>query len=91
MIDLPAQRVVEMAPAELGIEVLRDLIATREWSAWNYINEANKRQYRGDAAAAISGALEWLRGQGLVAHDPNNGSSWGAIVVTPEGHRTAGA
>jgi hypothetical protein len=89
MIDLPIDRVVEMTPAELGQQVLGDLIATDAWSMWNYINEAQQGKYPGAAAAAISGALEWLRGQGLIAHDPHNGSSWGAIVVTPAGRRAA--
>lgn len=89
MIDLPPELVLEMTPAELGQAVLRDLIATDAWSSWNYINEAQQGRYRGDPAQAISGALAWLQGQGLVAHDPRNGGSWGAIVVTPAGRRAA--
>jgi hypothetical protein len=89
MISIPPERVVEMTPAELAKYVLPDLIATREWSSWNYINEAEQGQYRGVAAQAISGALAWLQGQGLIAHDPRNGGSWGAMVVTPAGRRLA--
>ena len=89
MIDIDPQRVIEMTPAELGSLVLRDLVGGGSWSQWNYINEAEQGRYRGEAANAISGALGWLTGQGLIAHDPRNGSSWGAFVVTPEGHRAA--
>jgi hypothetical protein len=89
MIGLPPEEVVGLSPGELAQHVLRDLISGGEWSAWNYVNEAQQGRYRGDPAAAISGAIEWLRGQGLIAHDPRNGSSWGAIVVTPAGHRAA--
>lgn len=89
MIDLPLKRVVEMTPAELGPYVLSDLIATSAWSAWNYINEAQQGHYRGEPAQAISGALAWLQGQGLIAHDPGSGASWGAIVITPAGRRAA--
>src|SRR4051794_33374922 len=87
MIELPPEQVVEMTPGELAQHVLRDLIATSEWSSWNYINEAQHGRYRGAPADAISGALAWLQGQGLIAHDPRNGGSWGAIVVTPAGRR----
>jgi hypothetical protein len=66
--------------------VLGDLLATRAWSEWNYVNEANKDAYRGEAAAAIAGALGWLRGQGFIGRDPDNPSD-SAIVVTPAGRR----
>jgi hypothetical protein len=69
-----------------GLTVLADLVATREWSEWNYVNEANQGNYRGDAAAAIAGALGWLRGQGLIGIDPHSGSG-SAIAVTPAGRR----
>jgi hypothetical protein len=90
MIHLPPQKVVEMAPADLAQRVLADMVRSQPFSAWNYINEAQQGQYRGDAAAAISGAIGWLTGQGLIAHDPRNGSSWGAMVITPAGYRAAG-
>jgi hypothetical protein len=89
VINLPLERIIEMTPAELGRHVLSDLIATRAWSAWNYINEAEQGQFRGEPARAIAGALAWLQGQGLIAHDPASGASWGAIVVTPAGRRAA--
>jgi hypothetical protein len=89
MIDIDPRRVIEMTAAELGSVVLRDLVGGGSWSQWNYINEAQQGRYRGEAANAISGALGWLAGQGFIAHDPRNGSSWGAFVVTPEGHRAA--
>jgi hypothetical protein len=86
MITLPGKQVVESAPDQLGWIVLGDLLATRTWSEWNYINEANKDVYRGEAAAAIAGALAWLRGQGFVGRDPDNPSD-SAIIVTPAGRR----
>jgi hypothetical protein len=89
MINLPSERVIEMTPAELAQHVLTDLVATREFSAWNYINEAERGRYPGRAADAISGAIAWLQGQGLVAHDPRSGGSWGTIVVTPAGRARA--
>jgi hypothetical protein len=62
MIDLDLQRVIEMTPAELGVVVLRDLVAGGDWTQWNYINEAQgriaaKRQTRfkaGDIASPAS-------------------------------------
>jgi hypothetical protein len=89
VIDLPAERVVEMTPPELAAHVLRDLVATGEWSSWNYINEAQRGRYRGAGANAISGAIAWLQGQGLIAQDPRQGGTWTAIVVTPAGHAVA--
>lgn len=90
MISLPPEQIVEMTPAELGPHVLRDLVATRAWSSWNYINEAQQdARYRGEPAAAISGAISWLYGQGLIGRDPHNGGSGSAIVVTPAGRRAA--
>lgn len=91
MINLPPQTIVELTPAELAEHLLPDLIASRVFNAWNYINEAERGHYRGAPAAAISGALGWLFGQGMIAHSPlSGGSSWGAMVVTPAGHRAAG-
>src|SRR4051794_25772190 len=57
MINLPPQRVLELTPAELAEHLLPDLIASRAFNAWNYINEAEQSHYRGAPAAAISGAL----------------------------------
>ncbi|HEY8644804.1 MAG TPA: hypothetical protein VIL77_02880 [Gaiellaceae bacterium] len=91
MIDLPPDHVVDLPVDELARHVLRDLIKTHAFSAWNYINEAQQGMYRGPAAEAISGAIGWLLGQGLVARDPRNGGSSSAIVVTPAGRRVAGA
>ena len=88
MIALPPEQIVQLTPGELGLIVLEDLIATSAWSEWNYVNEANQGQYRGEGANAIAGALGWLRGQGLIGRDPRN-SSGSAIVVTPAGRRAA--
>jgi hypothetical protein len=71
---------------ELALLILADLVVTREWNEWNYLNEANRGAYRGEPAHAIAGALGWLRGQGLIARDPANPSD-SAIVVTPAGRR----
>lgn len=90
MIDLPPDHVIDLPVDELAHYVLPDLIRTHTFSAWNYINEAQQGRYRGAAAEAISGAIGWLRGQGLVAQDPRNGGSSSAIVVTPAGRRVAG-
>ena len=78
-----------MTPGELGLNLLRDLIASGAWSEWNYLNEAERSRYRGAPAAAIAGAFGWLRGQGLIGNDPRNGSSWRAFVVTSAGRRAA--
>lgn len=86
MITLPVEHVIELTPGELGLIVLGDLVSTRAWSEWNYVNEANQGEYRGEAASAIAGALGWLRGQGFIARDPHHGSD-SAIVVTPAGRR----
>lgn len=91
MLALPRERVTAMTPSELGVHLLHDLIASAAWSEWNYLNEAERGRYRGEAAAAIAGAFGWLRGQGLIGNDPKNGSSWSAFVVTPAGRRTAAA
>ena len=90
MVNLPSEHVVEMTPGELAQHVLRDLVETRAWSSWNYINEAQQDpRYRGEPAAAISGAISWLYGQGLIGRDPHNGGSGSAMVVTPAGRRAA--
>jgi hypothetical protein len=90
VIAIPPERVLELTPGELGLIVLDDLIITGEWNEWNYLKEANKSDYRGEAAAAIFGAIGWLRGQGLVGRDPEN-SQDSAIVVTRAGHLAVGA
>jgi hypothetical protein len=90
MINLSPESVLQVPIAELAHAVLIDLIASQVWSSWNYINEAEQGPYSGAPAQAISGALSWLHGQGLIAHDPLNGSAWSAIVVTPAGRRATG-
>jgi uncharacterized protein (TIGR02391 family) len=89
MIDLPADRVVELPVDQLGLLVLRDLIDTRAWNERNYVLEA--QQYaglRGEASRAIAEALGWLHARGLIASDPDQSAS-DAIFVTRIGHRVS--
>jgi hypothetical protein len=87
MISLPSDVVVQLAVDELGLHVLKDLIATKEWNEYNF-RLAIGRQYSGDAAEAVAEAYAWLKARAFVAPDPANLSDHG-IFVTRTGRRVA--
>lgn len=82
------QRAKDLPVDELGLEVLRDMVATEEWNEYNYTNTAGQDpRYRGDTAAlrALAEALGWLRARGLIARTPGHTAD-AAIFVTRAGH-----
>jgi hypothetical protein len=87
MITLAPDLVVQLPVDELGLHVLRDLIATQEWNEYNY-RLAIGRQYQGEAAEAVAEAYAWLKARAFVAPDPTNHSDH-AIFVTRTGRRVA--
>lgn len=85
MIDLPADQVSALPIDHLGLAILNDLVATKEWSDYNYLLAA-QREYGGDALAAIAEAVGWLRARALIARTPGQTSD-SAIFVTRTGRR----
>ena len=83
------QRAKSLPVDELGLEVLRDIVATEEWNEYNYTNTAGQDpRYRGDTAAlrALAESLGWLRARGLIARTPGQTAD-AAIFVTRAGHK----
>jgi len=75
---------------ELGLLVLADLVASKEWNEYNYGNRLRqdvKGGYSANAAArdAISEAIGWLRSHGMIARKTENLEA-NAIFVTRWGH-----
>jgi uncharacterized protein (TIGR02391 family) len=86
VLNLNSDDIVDLPVDELAFRVLADIVATRQWSEWNYLNEAGHGGYTRPALEAIAEALAWLRGHALIARDPTQ-SSESAIVVTRGGRR----
>lgn len=87
MIDLAPDQVVDLPVDQLGLVILADLIASKEWNEYNYLLEA-ERKYRGEAALAVAEAMAWLRARALIARTPGDTSD-AAISVTRTGRRIA--
>ena len=90
MIDLSTDQIMDLPVDQLGLVILRDLLQTNEWNEYNYLLNAQRSFPRGDAALAISEAMAWLRGRGLIARTPGQTSD-PAISVTRTGRRVAAA
>jgi uncharacterized protein (TIGR02391 family) len=89
MSDLPPDRAAELPVDQLGLLVLRDMLARGTWNSRNYILEAQQyRGYHGTASRALAEAVGWLNSRGLIAEDPDQ-SSANAIFVTRMGKRVA--
>jgi uncharacterized protein (TIGR02391 family) len=72
--------ILELPLDRLGLAVLRDFEETKQWSDYNYVNEARNAGYSEDAKLALSEAMSWLRGRGLLAPDLLQ-SNTGAFVT----------
>jgi uncharacterized protein (TIGR02391 family) len=89
VLKLPQQTVVELPVDELGLLVLKDLIASKAWSELNYVLEAQQHaRYGQDASRALSEAFAWLWARALIARDTTQGSD-SAFFVTRTGRRVA--
>ncbi len=89
MLKLAPGVVVALPVDQLGIALLRDLVASGEWNEYNYVLGAQEA-YRSQpgAAEAIAEAMAWLRARALIARTPGQ-SNPDAIFVTRTGHRVA--
>lgn len=87
MLALDAATVSRLPVDQLGIEILRDLISTKEWNEHNYLILAGK-SFHGEALGAIAEAMAWLRARALIARKPGQ-SAADAIMVTRTGQRVA--
>lgn len=87
MITLDANQVAALPVDQLGLVLLNDLIATREWNEYNYLLQAQQK-YSGEALAAIAEAMGWLKARALIARTPGQPSD-AAIFVTRTGQRIA--
>jgi len=90
MLNLDPSEVLELPVDELGLKVLADLIAMREWNEYNYTNwykQARESTLGRDINVlnALAEALGWLRAQGMIARTPGNMAD-AAIFVTRWGH-----
>jgi len=87
VIALPPEQVVGLPVDQLGLVILNDLIATREWNEYNYLLAA-QGPYKEEALLAVSEAMAWLRSRALIARTPGQPSD-AAISVTRTGRRIA--
>ena len=87
MIQLPPEVVSQLPVDELALQVLLDLLATKQWNEHNFLLGVS-RSYSGEAAEAIAEAYMWLKAKAYVARPPDGGSD-NAIFVTRSGRRVA--
>ncbi len=87
MITLSPDHVVGLPVDQLGLVILNDLLATKEWNEYNYLLHAGNT-YKGEALLAIAEAMAWLRARALIARSPGQTSD-SAISVTRTGRRIA--
>jgi uncharacterized protein (TIGR02391 family) len=89
MLKLAPGVVVALPVDHLGIAVLQDLIATNQWSEYNYLLEAQQTYAsQPGVAESIAEAMAWLRARAFIARTPGQ-SSDGAIFATRTGRRVA--
>src|SRR5258708_39183609 len=89
MIKIDPAVIVDLPVDQLGIEVLKDLIATKAWNEYNYLLEASEtfRVHPG-APEAVAEALAWIRARALIARKPGD-SGDATFIVTRTGRRVA--
>lgn len=85
MIDIDGDTVAGLPVDQLGLAILQDLVAMKEWNEYNYLLAAAK-EYKGEALEAMAEAMTWLRARALIAKDPKQSSDT-AIFVTRTGRR----
>jgi uncharacterized protein (TIGR02391 family) len=73
---------------QLGLAILNDLIATKEWNEYNYLLAADRKFGAGQALDAVAEAMGWLRARALIARKPGQTAD-SAIVVTRTGRKVA--
>lgn len=88
MIDIDASQVAALPVDQLGLAILDDLIATKEWNEYNYLLVAGNHYGPGPALDAMAEALGWLRARALIARKPGQTSD-AAIFVTRTGRQVA--
>jgi len=77
----------ELPVDELGLIVLRDMLASQTWNWRNYVLEAQQYAgYKGEPSRALVEAIRWLQARGLIAEDPDPGSP-NAMFVTRIGRK----
>lgn len=81
-------RAIALPVDELGLEVLADLVSTKEWHEYNYLNSVSQDpRYRNEELAlrSLAEALTWLRARAFIARTPGQTAD-AAIFVTRAGH-----
>lgn len=71
----------------LGSLVLKHLVETEQWNAYNFLNWASQRSVPADRVKLLSEALNWLISKNLVARNAPYQSSSDSIFVTRLGHK----
>lgn len=95
MISLTPQAAIELPVDELAMYVLKDLIATRETSEYNYLYHYSEDQTHGyhtnpQAYNAVAESIAWLRARAMIAHRPLDNRP-DSILVTRWGEESSQA
>jgi uncharacterized protein (TIGR02391 family) len=90
VLSIPPQDAIELPVDQLGMIVLKDLVASRERNEYNYGNRHRQDVAGGyagnvEALQAISEAMAWLRAHGMVARRLEDNSP-DSVFVTRWGH-----
>jgi hypothetical protein len=85
---LSPEEVLGLPLDQLGLAVLKDLVANNETNEVNWL-QAAARTYRPDAVQALAEAWAWLHQTGLVANGQQTMYTAGLIFVTRLGRQVA--
>ena len=90
MLNLPEKTILELPVDQLGLLLLKDMVARETWNTRNYILEAQQWHGlpQGEPTKAVAETIGWLYARGLIAADPDQSSS-DAMFVTRTGERVA--
>lgn len=77
MLNLPEKTILELPVDQLGLLLLKDMVARETWNTRNYILEAQQWHGlpQGEPTKAVAEAIGWLYARGLIAADPDQSSS----------------
>ncbi|HUV59752.1 MAG TPA: TIGR02391 family protein [Desulfatiglandales bacterium] len=87
LLELSADEVQSLPIDRLGILVLKYLVDTKEWNAYNFLNSGRNLNLPEPTLRCWSEALNWLFSKNLVARGTPGQSSSDAIFVTRLGSK----
>jgi hypothetical protein len=92
MIKVTLEDTLEIPVDELALQVLEDMVHTRDWNTYNYrLHYKSDEAYRqhGNAVQAVAEAIQWLWSHRMIASKPGDSTAQ-AMFITRRGHEALG-